>query len=578
MIRKSGWLVMLVVLALVFALVYLFAGFAIRLSSVYTLEKTFGAEVNIGDVDVSLAPLALDIEQLQITDKNNPDKNLFSFAQARAAFTVWPALMGYYVIDEVSVDGFEVGSNRAQPGKIYRGEAANAEEKFDLTDTLKLDFPAADELVSRAQLQTGERGKALSEQAQRQRENISELQKQLPTKQRLDELQQQITALTESDIENAADLAQKVEELKAVKKAIEAEHDKLLAVKDGVGSSRQALEDAVQDLRNASEQDWQKLQNLANLDNGGLASLSQILLGDYWGKRIGQLQSLYLLAKPYLPESSKSSDEQTLRLPNRILPLTNKPYPNLWIKEARINWLVAGGTATVSLKDVTRDHPIIDAPTILNVKAENMPRMDTFNLQGEFSIFETMTTDLSWTLDGFQLQSHQFNLAGATLELNEGKLNSNGTLNLKNSNVNQSAEISLVNPAFAPSDNSYLKPLVDSLNQQSKIPITLSATGYINDPDISVRSPLDRLLGDAMLGEAKKKVALYEQELKEKLDTKLKEELKGQEQWLSDLNSQESAIDALETRIEDMLSAELADIEDSAKKNLKDSLKDRLLK
>ena len=579
MIRKSGWLVLLVVLALVFALVYLFAGFAIRHSLVYAFEKSFGAEVNIADVNVRLAPLALDIESLQITNKNSPDHNLVSFAQARASIALWPALMGYYVIDEVSVDGFEVGAQRARPGKVYRGENANAEEAFDLTDTLKLDLPATNELIKRADLQTGLKGNALSEQASVQRENLKALEKQLPNKARLDELEQQIKALTESKIENAADLAKKAEELKAAKDALNSEYKKLLAVKEGLGSSRQALEDAVSDLRNASAEDWQKLQNLANLDGGGLAALSQILLGDYWGKRISQLQSLYLFAKPYLPEDSiKEDGEAPAALPNRILPLPRKPYPSFWIKEARVNWLVAGGTATFSLKDITREHALINAPTLLDLKVAQMPRLNAFNLHGEFSIMKKMTTDVRWTLSGYQMQSHQFNLSATSLELSHTKVDSNGSFQLINRELSQSAEVSLQNPVFAPSENAYLKPLVDALNQQKQIPITLRATGDISQPDVSVNSPLDRILGDALLGEAKKKVAVYEKELKAKLDANLQQQLKGQEQWLSDLDTQEASVDVLEKRIEELLAANLADIKDSAKENLKDSLKDRLLK
>ena len=85
MIRKSGLLVFLALLAVVLAMVYLFAGFALRLGMVYSLEKVAGAEVNIDKVSVSLAPLALNIRGLEITDKNLPTHNSVSFDKAQAA-------------------------------------------------------------------------------------------------------------------------------------------------------------------------------------------------------------------------------------------------------------------------------------------------------------------------------------------------------------------------------------------------------------------------------------------------------------------------------------------------------------
>ena len=104
MIRKSGWLIFLVLLACVLALVYLFAGTAIRAAMVFGLEKAVGAEVNIGKVSVSLAPLALNIEDLQVTDRNDPRHNTVSFERAQGALELWPALLSYYVINDLSVN------------------------------------------------------------------------------------------------------------------------------------------------------------------------------------------------------------------------------------------------------------------------------------------------------------------------------------------------------------------------------------------------------------------------------------------------------------------------------------------
>ena len=122
MIRKSGWLVFLALLATVLLLVYVFAGTAIRIGMVYTLEKAVGAEVNIDDVSLSLSPLALTIDDLQITNKDKPTHNTISFANANAALEVWPALLGYYVVNDLSIDGLAYGTERRSPRYTFPGE------------------------------------------------------------------------------------------------------------------------------------------------------------------------------------------------------------------------------------------------------------------------------------------------------------------------------------------------------------------------------------------------------------------------------------------------------------------------
>jgi uncharacterized protein (TIGR03545 family) len=299
MIRKSGWLVFLVLLAAILALVYLFAGFAIRLGMVYTLEKAAGAEVNINRVSLSLAPLALNIRDLQITDKDKPTHNTLSFAQAQAALEVWPALLGYYVVNDLSIDGLAYGAERRSPGKVYRGElATDPSEPLDIAEVLKVDLPDAKELMARINLQSQDKGRILQELLPNQQQQLDKLKTQLPTREKLEAIQAQIKALTDSKIADAADLAKKTQELRQLQEQLKSERDTLKQIQQQLTQMRDQLQQSVKDVRDAGATDWKKLQELANIRDGGLAPLSQILLGDYWGEKIGQLESFYRLVKP----------------------------------------------------------------------------------------------------------------------------------------------------------------------------------------------------------------------------------------------------------------------------------------
>ena len=580
MIRKSGWLVFLALLATVLLLVYVFAGTAIRIGMVYTLEKAVGAEVNIDNVSLSLSPLALTIDDLQITNKDKPTHNTISFAKANAALEVWPALLGYYVVNDLSIDGLAYGTERRSPGKVYRGELAEESERVDLAEVLQLDLPDADELMARANLQTEAKGEALQEQASTQKKQLESLKSQLPNKDNLEKIQADIKALTDSKIENAADLAAKTEQLKKLQDTLKAERDKVRQVKQQLTESRDQLENAVTALRDASAADWQQLQQLANIGEGGLAPISQILLGDVWGDRIAQLESIYRLVKPYIPEDFGKGDAAAAEagpgLPNRILPLPSQPYPDFLVRNARINWLIGGGEATISAQDITAQHDIINNPTRFNLDVQGLPKLAAFALNGDFAIREQMVTNMKWDMDGFALDSMEIGGGDSALSLAAGLLNSTGSLKLVDNQIDQQAQVILQQPDFSGSGNKYIQQLAGLLNQQAQIPLTLGATGLLSDPQVSVRSPLDRLLGDALLGEAKAKIAELETKLRNQLDSKLQEELGAQSEWLAMLNQQDGEADALQGSIDNMLNAKLASVKDSAKDRLKDSLRDRL--
>lgn len=578
MIRKSGWLIFLAFLAVTLFLVYVFAGMAIRIGMTYSLEKIVGAEVNIGDVSVSLAPLAINIDDLQITNKDKPTHNSLSFAHAQAALEVWPALLGYYVVNDLSIDGLAYGVERRSPGKVFRGKNAEPGEKVDLEKMLQLDLPDADELMARANLQTEAKGTALKEQADTQKQQLESLKAKLPKKENLEKIQADIKALTESKIENAADLAAKTQQLKALQDALKSERDNVREVQQQLKQSRDQLQQSVTALRDASTADWQQLQQLANISDGGLAPISQILLGDVWGDRIAQLESLYKLAKPYLPEKNNATNTEEAEpvIPNRILPLPRQAYPNFWVKNARINWLIGGGEATISAQDITAQHQLIGNPTRFALDVQRLPKLAAFVLKGDFAIREQMTTNLNWKMDGLALNAMEIGRGDNLLKLTAGVLDSTGSLKLVDNEINQQAQVLLQQPDFSSSGNRYIQQLAELLNKQSQIPLSVGAKGLISAPEVSIRSSLDRLIGDALLGEAKEKIAALQTKLRSQLESKLQEQLGGQTEWLAMLDQQDGETNAIQGSIDEMLKAKLGSVKDGAKSKLKENLLNRI--
>lgn len=584
MIRKSGWLVFIVFFAALLALVYLFAGPAIRIGMVYSLENAVGAEVNIDKVALQLAPLAVRINNLQITDAAKPSHNSISFGHASAALELWPALLGYYVINELTVDGLQYGAERSNTGEVYRVPGVEG-EKVDLAQLLQVDLPDADELIARANLQTPAKAEALKQLALAEQQQLKGLKQQLPNQDTLAQYQAELKTLTDSKISNATELAAKAQQLQQLKDKLSAEKAKVEQVTQQLKQSKTALSQAVDELTAASKADYAKVQQLANLSDGGLAGISQILLGDLWGQRIAQLQSLYLLAKPYLPQSMPDSLPQAgtdnpakpeVVLPNRILPLPSQPYPDFWIKTARVNWLLGGGEATIALTDVTAQHQLIDSATRFSLDVKQLPQLAAFNLSGDFAILEQMVTNLNWQLEGLNLQPLTLGKGDTALDLAAGLLSSSGKLKLTDNQIAQQASVVLNAANFSSSGNKYLQQLAALLNQQQQIPLNIAATGLVSAPEVSIRSSLDKLLGDALLGEAKQKVAAYQAELQAKLNSQLQSGLAGQQDWAALLTQQDGEVADVSASIDTMLNAKLNDVKDQAKDKLKDRLLNKL--
>jgi hypothetical protein len=117
-----------------------------------------------------------------------------------------------------------------------------------------------------------------------------------------------------------------------------------------------------------------------------------------------------------------------------------------------------------------------------------------------------------------------------------------------------------------------LDQLVGLLNQQGQIPLEVLAEGLISNPQVTIRSSLDQMLGDALLGEAKQKIAQLQTQLRSELDSHLQRQLTGQQEWLSLLQQQETDSKAMKVKLEELLNAKMGNLQDQLRNRLLDRL------
>lgn len=561
--KKLLWLIPVSLLTLL-VVAYLLANSIIKTVLTNELEQVTGAEVNIDSVSLRLMPVSVNLSEVQLTDPAKPEFNSISFSNAYARVDPWPALKGYYVVEELEVSELAYGSKRTKPGKVYRVPPAN-DNALDLASLLQVEIPTADAILARANLQTLQQGAALKQLAEQQKQKFTELRQQLPTAEQLAEFQANVKALTDSRISDASELAAKTQQFNALQQQLRAERDKLRDLQQSLLQSRDSLSSAVTALRSAADQDWQQLQQLANIQQGGLAPIFQILLGDVWAREIQKLEALYQLAKPYLQQDGEPAPAKPLD--------PNQPYPDFWVKQARVHLLLAGTESTIQMQDITTQHQLINnVATRFSLDVAGLPKLNTFKLNGDFAILEQMITNLSWQLDGMALENLTLGREQTALTLLAGLFSANGSLQLTDDQLKQQAKVLLKNANFDKTGNRYLDQLVGLLNQQGQIPLDVLAEGLISNPQVTIRSSLDRMLGDALLGEAKQKIAQLQTQLRTELDNRLAQQLGPQQEWLNLLQQQETDSKAMEAKLEELLNAKMGNLQDQLRNRLRDRL------
>jgi uncharacterized protein (TIGR03546 family) len=129
LMRKSGIILVAVVLVIGLLMEFLLADIAIRKGIEASIAKNTGAEVNIEKVHFSMGGGKLEVINLEITDPEKPTHNMVQVDQLAADLSMADLLRKTYTIDLLSGSVLKRDTERASPGKVYEKAEKGKEDK-----------------------------------------------------------------------------------------------------------------------------------------------------------------------------------------------------------------------------------------------------------------------------------------------------------------------------------------------------------------------------------------------------------------------------------------------------------------
>src|SRR5690606_2812745 len=98
----------------------------------YVATQANGAEVNVDSVDTSFLRASFDLNRLQVTDKDNPARNLVEVGNVHFQY-LWDALLRMkFVVEDASITNIQLFSPRSRPGKVLPPEPAKPSKMDEL--------------------------------------------------------------------------------------------------------------------------------------------------------------------------------------------------------------------------------------------------------------------------------------------------------------------------------------------------------------------------------------------------------------------------------------------------------------
>lgn len=590
-IRWQGMVAFIVLSALVAGLLYFFAESLVKTAIVNSAESAFGAEVNVAEVELSYSPLQISVLGLQVTDKEMPSHNLFSFDRATAGVDVWQYLFGKIIVEELEVSQLAFSGVRSQVGEVYPNNDINDKED-SLSEQAKAMLPEVDmklpdvkTLLNDSNLLTVKASNQLKESYKTEQAKIKALQTKLPNKAKLKSYQDKVKALGKMKVSSLADIEKIKTEFEKIKAEFKADQALVKKAKQQVIESKNLLTQQVNEVKGAPTKDWQQIEKTYQLESIDTEDFAHIIFGEKAREYVQQAQWAYDKVSPFMTDT-KGDDavsETKSRANGRFIYFKeDNPLPSILIRKALFSVQLEQGEVTITGSELTHQHWIRGKDSLINISSIDNGEL---TLSSNFKLTQSgdFNADGQWLVNDRTLSNTELTKSKAlTLSLSAAQLDGKGSFKLMNSDIVASNHLSLNQASYQGDAKSKMtKLLLETMKSLDSLTVDVGVSGELNKPSFTIASSLN----DALTGAFKQQVAGKLNDFKDKvgkgLNEKLASALKLGDSQTAELLDLEAMLTDTDKALADLKNSDIVKqqqkkLEDKAKNKAKDKLKGKL--
>lgn len=570
-----------------------------------------GAEVNVGSIKTSLFGGNFELRNLQVTDKEMPERNFLQIGAVKFHF-FWDALLrAKFVVDESSIEDIQIYSPRKRPGRVVP-----VEEAKEAGGTSKKLAELEEAVLEQAKKEF--EGNALGDVANildggDPADQLKSIKEELYTEKKIKEYEELIKTKEDSwkaDLEKLKqidDLKKISSDLKGFKfnkkrpdKSLKELSKVLKSSKEKVKSFSDAYKRIKGDVKNFSavpdqidewiKQDKQALQSRFKIPEINVGDLSKQLFAKMFLSKLGEYRKYVEMAREYMPPSKEEkiaqakkegkSEEEIKQMMAEKKPAVKARrggvdykfkittgYPLFWLKKSVISSKSSDSQTSGDVEGVFEN--FTTDPKVVG-------KVATVSLKGDFPHQQVMGVKALVTIDRLQsVPKEKVQASVASYPVGEqlfskseklkfGFKKAQGQLALNMISSEGKVESELVNyftnvDYLVDSSSSTVKEMFTNVaNGVGKISVNANATGAWDDLDWKIKSNLGDRLSQGLKNEVQSKI----NGAKKKLDDMIEQKVGGKKKAIM---AKANAAKAKVNSILDKKKAEVKKVEDSVK-------------
>lgn len=565
-IRWSGLIAFVAVVGIGLAIWFLVVDRLVERAIEAAGTKVIGAKVELDKADISLFPLGVELQRVQVTNPDEPMRNAVEITRMTFGMEALQLLRRKVIVDEMAVDGMRFNTPRQTSGAIVRREEKTEELPKDtdaLFDMPSLDVPSAKDILAQEHLESLTLVETVRTEIQTGRERWKQRVAEVSDQAKLDEYRRRADEIRKSAKGGAEALLGNVGEAAQLRKDVMAELDQVKGARQELTNDIDALKRRVDQVVAAPQADLQRLKAKYSLSAGGMANVAAALFGGHIGSWAKTGASWYERLQPLLASAGKRDG------PEQVKPLRGKgvdvkfrerqPLPDFLIRTARVTAEIPAGTLKGEVLRITTDQDILGSPTTFEFAGDQLRQLRSVALRGEINRVQPDQPRDTVTLnaDGYAIQRAVLSnhpkwpvvLDGATTDVEVRAVGASGALDA-------TVDAQLSGVRFSTGDRSadgrVAEAIASALADVKAFHLGATITGTTQNPDVKVTSDLDAVLKKAVGNMVSEQAARLERDLKTAIAEKvngpiddLKKQLAGYGELGQTLASRSEALNSL---------------------------------
>ena len=569
-----------------------------------------GAEVNIDSFDSSFLNLSFTIGKIQVTNKENPEFNLFEIGDIKFKASWDAALRAKALIEEMSVNSVLIESKRKRPGRVLppappesdseqtkKKALAEIEKNFEgnaLGEMAGLLGGKKNTSVKDSFLKDLESEKLLAEtekELSEQKTKLDQTLKSLPSDKEFSEYQSRFNQIKWNDLGNISKAKGVVDQVQGLQKDVKSSIAKVNSGKAEIDKSINMLNSSKKNIDAAIKRDMDAISKKMSLPKIDAENLAKNFFGKDVMDKIQQFRKYEGIIRKYMPPAKDPEAKPDYVKPKRQTGRdyrfgSPKSYPDLWIKKVAIDSKNKQGEMRGSVTHITSSQTITNLPTTAMLRGD-FPGLELRDLRADL-VLDHRGSEVKDTLEG--------SIASMTIRDKPLTKSPDATMSIVQAQMYSFLDAKfdgeefklLLRNRFKNSKLAYdskskeLKRLLQRVAAKAnQVTLDVKARGKMEKLDIKIDSNLAKLVENAAR-------ALIQEEIdtqKKKIEQALNQKVAGQKQKLEsqiaalqnkyqgEVNKAQSQFKKFESDTKNKLASEQKKAKKSAEKGLLKNLK-----